>query len=187
MIEISFDENLIEKSKKAERIYYDSKNKGYHDKFLDGKEIQANRIGKLGELSFKIFLDEYDFYYEYDESLTDLDEKDFVLMRKNGEKANIDVKTQLNDYYPQEWWNCEVNEKQRNKLMDYYVFIKLSENKKKAFIVGFIDYSTFWEIAKINHQGNVMHGGEKVKGTKFDVKISNLIDASELINRFKKR
>jgi len=184
MEKINFGEEVIKKGKEWERVYEKVKNKGYKDKFLDGNEIRANRIGKIGELVFKKFLDSFKIKYKYDDRiLEELDEQDFVLYEKNQEKK-IDVKTQLNDYLPNPEWNCEVNEKQKNKNMDYYVFIKLSENNKWGFFVGFVSYESFWKIAKKKKTGEEMYGGEKVKGTKMDVKIKELNTVEEFIRKF---
>ncbi|MDD5192511.1 MAG: hypothetical protein PHH54_06045 [Candidatus Nanoarchaeia archaeon] len=184
MEKITFGEEILTKGVEWEKVYEKSKSKGYQDKFIDGNEIRANRVGKLGELAFKKFLDSQKIKYIYDDRILDeLDEQDFILF-ENGKECKIDVKTQLNEYIPNEEWNCEVNEKQKNKKVDYYIFVKLSETQKRCFFVGFISYGLFWKIAKRKNAGEEMYGGEKVKGAKWDVKIKELSKPEEFIKSF---
>ena len=50
-IRLEISEEILKKAKEWEKLYEIAKDKGHKDKFIDGQEIRANRIGKEGEPS----------------------------------------------------------------------------------------------------------------------------------------
>lgn len=172
----------------AQDLQEKAKQHGHKDKFIDGNELRANKIGKLGELGFRDFLDLYSIKYEYDESLDDLDEKDFFLWEAE-KKAKLDLKTQRirENQRPIPIWNCEVNDKQKDKKMDYYAFTKYNEDIQELHFVGFIGYERFWKIAQKRKVGETFFGGEPVKGDNWCVQISDLETPEEFLKQFKKK
>jgi hypothetical protein len=114
MIELNVPDKLIklaeERSKKL-GVLKNSITKG-----------EGNIAGYIGQMLIKLFLDG-----------NDIDDYDFDVLKDN---IRYEVKTKRCKFKPLPEYACSVCEKNARQDCDYYVFVRITNDYKKAWILG---------------------------------------------------
>lgn len=163
-VEIDLTEDLLIEAKQNVKKY---------NKFnLFGGQYLQKLAGEVGRLAFRKYLNDMNILFIEDKHIGSKDEFDFKINDKN-----ISLKTQLVNYFPEERWRCEVNEKQLDNPCDFHLFAKAHLSKNKVWLVGIITKNKFDKIGILRKKGDVMEDNLrewKIKETKKDVAISEL-------------
>jgi hypothetical protein len=69
----------------------------------------------------------------------------------NGKK--IDVKTKRTTVPPIQTFNCSISAHNTRQECDYYVFVRVMEDKSEAWITGYMDKAEFYKKAKFYRKG----------------------------------
>jgi len=105
---------------------------------------KSNIYGALGEVIVYDYFEENDRVVKFD-STPDFD------MIVNGK--TIDVKTKRTSVPPLTSFNCSISAHNTTQKCDYYVFVRVSEDKKTGWILGYMSKSEFFKKAKFNREG----------------------------------
>jgi len=65
----------------------------------------------------------------------------------------IDVKTKRTSVPPIQSFNCSIPAANPNQKCDYYVFVRVMEDKSVGWIVGYMDKSEYFKKAKFYRKG----------------------------------
>ena len=139
--------------------------KHYDFKSLKGSIMkgESNIYGALGEIVV------HDYFSKlYDCELCNTYDYDLII--KN---HKVDVKTKRTTVKPQPHYNCSLfwNTKQK---CDFYYFVRVLENKTKAFILGYISKEAFYEKATKCKGGESENEYFKFKSDGYNLPISEL-------------
>jgi len=106
---------------------------------------KGNIYGALGEV---VVYDLYNKYYEC-EFINNYD-YDLII---DGDK--IDVKTKRTTVRPSEEYNCSISAFNTTQKCDFYVFVRITEDKKKAYVLGYKKKASFFKQAEFGKKGQV--------------------------------
>lgn len=170
-IEVDIPEEMVDKAKRSTINVINSKNTLI-------KDDTSSVIGTLGELMFKLVfpnaIQANTFNY------------DFIWNQKT-----IDIKTKTtSSNVPKETYENSIFAYQSRFICDEYVFINVSRDYKKGWILGKIDKKDYLSKAKLYKKGDVdKNNGFVFKADKYNLaiseleKIGKLYKASEVVEQ----
>tara|TARA_Y100000385_G_scaffold236060_1_gene250096 strand:+ start:27 stop:629 length:603 start_codon:yes stop_codon:yes gene_type:complete len=132
----------------------------------------SNIYGALGEVVFQDYLSEnhnvvicgnYDYDLKVDE-------------------YRVDVKTKRTTVVPKENYNCSISSWNTTQECDFYFFCRVSVDKKKAYILGYISKKDFYEKATFNKKGEKETDIFYFKDDCYNLPISDLHKFKNYIN-----
>ena len=156
MIEIQIQQEQIDKAKKL-----------YDFGCLNGSitKGKSNIYGALGEvLIFDFFKDkglDVDFTSTYD--------YDLII-----ESYKIDVKTKRTTVKPKDFYLCSISNWNTRQKCDFYFFVRILENLKTGYLLGFKSKSDFFKESTFNKKGSPDINGWTFKDDGYNLKISSL-------------
>ncbi len=155
MIEISIDDEQIERAK---ILYpFDSLN----NSITKGK---SNIFGALGEVVvYDYFKDKktIDFTSTYD--------YDMVIG-----KHKVDIKTKKTTVVPKDYYLCSISASNIHQKCDFYFFVRVKEDFKTAYLLGYIDKNIFFEKATFKKKGELDINNFVFKDDCYNLEISEL-------------
>lgn len=86
----------------------------------------------------------------------------------------IEVKTKRTTVTPKDYYLCSVTDFNTTQGCDYYLFVRIQENKEEGYILGYIDRDEFYQIALFNKSGDKDINGWKFKADCYNIKIEML-------------
>lgn len=139
MIEIKITDNQLER---ASAHYGELK-----DKILNGSitKGQGNIYGALGEIIVhdlyqKVYEVKFENNYDYD----------LVI---DGDR--VDVKTKRTTVKPNSNYNCSISAFNTRQKCDFYVFVRITEDKRTAYVLGYKKKKAFFKQAVFGKKGEV--------------------------------
>lgn len=154
ILEIS--EQQIEKAKK---LYLFKELKGSITK---GK---SNIYGAVGEIIIQ------DIFINKGFNIDNKSTYDYDLII-NGYK--IDVKSKKTTVVPQINYNCSIPAFNTKQKCDYYFFLRINENLRECYLLGYISKSEFFEKAIFNKKDDIDINGWKFKSDCYNLEIKML-------------
>ena len=155
---IKISEAQIERAKKL----YDFK--ALNNSITEG---EGNIYGAIGEIIIQ------DIFVEKGCQVKNENTFDYDLII-NGK--TIDVKTKRTTAFPKAEYNCSIAAYNTKQQCDYYFFIRVNENLKDAYLLGYIKKSDFFEKATFNKKDEIDKNGNgwKFKADCYNLKVSML-------------
>jgi len=94
--------------------------------------------------------------------------------------GRIDVKTKLQNYdeVPRDFYNCTVCDANVRQLCDWYCFARIHKDCERAWLLGFMPKTQFFDIAAFGRKGDVdptSHNGWTYKWDCWNVPVSKVI------------
>lgn len=105
---------------------------------------KSNIYGAVGEVVV------LDFYRELGRSVILANDYDYDLLL-NGH--TVDVKTKRTTVKPKEHYLCSIAAANTKQECEYYYFVRVMEDLSKAWLLGYISKSGFFECAKFGKKG----------------------------------
>ena len=156
MIAIGITETQIEQ---AEHLYPFDKLNGSITK---GK---SNIYGAIGEIVARDYMSRF-----YSVTLSNTYDYDLIV---NG--STVDVKTKRTTVAPKPHYYCSISAWNIHQNCDYYCFVRVLENKQKAFLIGLITKQDFFNRAVYKQKGELDTNGFSFKDNCYNVPISEII------------
>jgi hypothetical protein len=127
---------------------------------------EGNIAGFVGEevVAGVLGITEWENTYDYD-------------MTKDGMK--IDIKTKRRNVPPLPHYDCQVPAQQMRQKCDVYVFVSVSYDNSKAWVLGYMPKNEFTTTAKFRAKGS-FDGAFEVKNDLYYVPVSALHPMDEL-------
>ena len=159
--------NIIEISKKqierAKELYPFKELRGSITK---GK---SNIYGALGEIII------YDIYKKNGLDVDFKSTYDYDLII---EGYKVDVKTKRTTVVPKANYLCSISSFNIRQKCDFYFFLRINENLKQCYLLGYKKKIDFFSEAKFNKKGSLDVNGWAFKDDCYNIKI-------EMLNKFK--
>ena len=160
MIKLQISKQQIER---ASKLYPFKQLKGSITK---GK---SNIYGALGEIII------YDKYKKDGFNVDDNSTYDYDLIIDN---YKIDVKTKRTTVTPKSNYLCSISSFNTRQKCDIYFFIRINENMKECYLLGYKSKIDFFNKATFNKKGSLDVNGWVFKDDCYNLKIS-------MLNKFK--
>jgi len=148
-----------EQIERAKKLYSFKELKG---SIMNGK---SNIYGALGEIIIydlsknkKLNVD-FNSTYDYDLII-------------NGYK--IDVKTKRTTVTPKENYLCSISSFNTSQKCDIYFFLRINENLKECYLLGYKDKTEFFKEASFNKKGSLDVNGWSFKDDCYNLEIRKL-------------
>ena len=161
MLTIEIKKEQIERAEKHYGVLQDVSLRGSITK---GK---GNIYGALGEV---VVNDIYSKHYDC-EFINNYD-YDLII---DGDK--VDVKTKRTTVKPSEEYNCSISAFNTTQDCNFYVFVRITEDKKTAYVLGYKKKTTFFKQAIFGKKGQVDPDGNgkwTFKDDCYNLKIKHL-------------
>lgn len=126
---------------------------------------KSNIYGALGEIVVM------DFFKEKGSDIIEESSYDYDMIINS---KKIDVKTKRTTVEPKENYNCSVAAVNTKQDTDYYLFVRITEDKKTAYILGAIKKSEFFKNATFNKKGEPDGNGFSFRDDCYNLKIKDL-------------
>lgn len=109
---------------------------------------QGNKAGALGEvLVRRHFKGQQQNTFDYD----------IIIDNK---KIDVKTKRYTAKFRPNRNWNLNIPDFNTTQACDYYCFVGMADNYKKAFFYGFIKKEKFYQIARFGKKGEIDPNGD---------------------------
>lgn len=156
MIELNITDDLMTAAKKLFEF------KRLNNSITKG---DGNLTGALGEvLVCAYFKGEQKNTFDYDLII-------------NSKKIDVKTKRYTAKFKPNNKWNLNIPDFNTTQACDYYCFVGMADDYKRAFLYGFIAKTKFYEIAKFGKMGEVDPNGNgswKFRADCYNILISEL-------------
>lgn len=126
---------------------------------------KSNFFGALGEIIIRDFF----ISQNYDVETVNNYHYDLIINEKK-----IDVKTKRTTVAPDEEYNCSISSFNTKQKTDYYFFVRITEDSKTGFLLGYLSKKSFFEKATFNQKGELDENGWVFKDDCYNVKIKDL-------------
>ncbi len=166
MVEVKVSYSIRKKSEREARKLGPLKNS-----ILRGK---GNIYGKIGENLVQEYL-----------KADDEDTFDYDLIKN---KTRLEVKTKTCTSAPKPEYECSISNSNTKQKCDYYVFVRVHDEMKRAWILGAISKKCFFKNARFCKEGEVdykSNRGWRFKADCWNLEISNLIPIEKFLKRRK--
>lgn len=110
---------------------------------------------------------------------------DFDLLKN---KTKLEVKTKSCSSQPKPEYECSVSASSAKQECDYYIFVRVHDEMKKAWILGAISKKLFFKKAKFCKEGEVdpkSRLGWRFKADCYNIEISKLIPIEQFLKKRK--
>lgn len=121
-------------------------------------------FGAVGEILVR------DYYLERGFDVTLVGSYDYDLLI-NGYK--VDVKTKRTTVEPKPYYNCSISNSNTTQGCDFYYFVRISEDLRVGYLLGYRQKSYFYKEAIFNKKGDC-DGGWKFKDDCWNMPILKL-------------
>tara|TARA_R110001632_G_C11073520_1_gene387625 strand:+ start:36 stop:518 length:483 start_codon:yes stop_codon:yes gene_type:complete len=148
-----------EQIKRAKKLYPFEELKGSITK---GK---SNIYGALGEVIV------YDIYKKNGLNVDFNSTYDYDLII---EKHKVDVKTKRTTVKPKHNYLCSISSFNTRQKCDFYFFLRINENLKECYLLGYKRKKNFFEEATFNKKGSLDVNGWAFKDDCYNIKIKML-------------
>lgn len=145
---------------------------------LEKAEEKAKKLGELrnsvsrGEGNIAGYIGEMVVAQAIDADVVDT--YDFDLRTKEGK--TIDVKTKRTTVEPKEFYECSVAAFNTKQKCDYYAFVRVLDNYKKAWLLGYYPKTKYFEDARFLKKGTKDgSNGFIVKADCYNIEITRLL------------
>ena len=128
---------------------------------------KSNIYGAIGEVIVHDYLTESGRSVKFDST------KDYDMI-VNGRK--VDVKSKRTTVPPIQSFNCSISAHNTTQMCDEYIFVRVHENKREAWILGRKQKSDYFSVAKFYRVGqkDPKYPAFKFKGSCYNLEISKL-------------
>lgn len=164
MIKITVGDQLIEEAKEEAQkmgipLNSITDGKGSTAGFV-GKHMVAYYLGITEGLQFKT--------YNYD-------------MVKNGKRIQVKTKRCTSPPFPS--YECSISDYNPDQICDYYVFVRVLNNMREGWILGYMPRDEYFKRAKTYEKGDYdSENGFIFKCRTYNLPISELYDIRDLAN-----
>ena len=126
---------------------------------------KSNIYGALGEIIV------YDFFISKGLNVDFNSTYDYDLII---EKYKVDVKTKRTTVTPKENYLCSISSFNTRQKCDFYFFVRINENMKLCYLLGFKNKKDFFNESVFNKKGSPDINGWKFKDDCYNLEISKL-------------
>lgn len=162
MIEVDISSRLKKKAELAVR-----KLKPLRNSILRGK---GNIYGEIGEQLVSEYL-----------KAKKIHSFDFDLVKNN---TKLEIKTKSCSSVPKKEYECSVSASNAKQECDYYIFVRVHDEMRKAWILGAISRKLFFQKARFCKEGEVdskSRLGWRFKADCFNLEIKDLIPIEKFL------
>jgi penicillin-binding protein-related factor A (putative recombinase) len=156
-----------------EIVYIDKETLNQANSFYEFNELngsitngKSNIYGAIGELVIIKFFKERG----YNVNTTSTYDYDLII---DGYK--IDVKTKKTSVIPENHYLCSISSFNITQKCDFYFFVRVNENFKEAYLLGYKSKKDFFKEAEFHKKGDLDINGWIFKDDCYNLKISQLI------------
>jgi hypothetical protein len=126
---------------------------------------KSNFFGALGEIIIR------DYFLSLNYKVEMVNDYNYDLIINN---KKIDVKTKRTTTIPEENFNCSISSFNIKQKTEYYFFVRITEDSKTGFILGYLSKNKFFEKSTFNKKGEKDENGWIFKDDCYNVKIKDL-------------
>jgi hypothetical protein len=132
-------------------------------------EGEGNKYGAIGEIIV------FDYYkkkgFDINDKIIEKDKYEYDLIIN---EFKVEIKTKRTNVYPQGHYLCSISNHNINQECDFYFFVRVLEDMRTGFLLGYKSKDGFFKNAQFNKKGSADINGWIFKGDCYNLPVKDL-------------